>query len=369
LKTKYLLIFVNALILGFIGCAINQQIDSTSVKPDDLLNADSTWEKIRLPFDAQVLAEHNEKIIVLGEEGTFAQIGKHKKVKSFHSFNTVDSFVSKDGGLTIEKDNINKSETPYLCLPAKADLLSDEIYVFSRCDHLRQISVVDISSNEPSRRLLTFIFPENFNRDSDTARVVPYRPTDLVETQNQILFPAVTPNGIALLIANKQDGEFDVFWQKKEQGQILGIDFIGNEGWMILVDGTIMHSLDGGKNWLYLSKVSDADFVIYDVKFKNSLDGYLVGNNGIVLKTSNGGKTWEKEIIDATQTLSKIVIEKDFTLVSNILGDAIYFNRDGKWRPLNLPNDKGVDDILLKDGYIHILIGNELFQRQIKGIK
>ena len=71
--------------------------------------------------------------------------------------------------------------------------------------------------------------------------------------------------------------------------------------------GTILNSrrnLDGSLSWTRADSVFAGEN-LYDVTFANSdsLIGWAVGQNGIILRTVNGGKRWEKQFITGGQTL------------------------------------------------------------------
>jgi len=89
------------------------------------------------------------------------------------------------------------------------------------------------------------------------------------------------------------------------QAEFYGVSFVdAYEGWAVagwpdsldIAQGKIVHTTDGGFNWdsLYFSPIYE-DF--FDVHFFNNTDGIVVGGNEqnyspIILKTTNGGNTW-----------------------------------------------------------------------------
>jgi photosystem II stability/assembly factor-like uncharacterized protein len=74
--------------------------------------------------------------------------------------------------------------------------------------------------------------------------------------------------------------------------------------------GTILKSkrlLDGTLSWVRADSVFSGEN-LYDVTFANSdsLIGWAVGQNGVVLRTTNGGMRWEKQFIPGGQTLRSV---------------------------------------------------------------
>jgi len=74
--------------------------------------------------------------------------------------------------------------------------------------------------------------------------------------------------------------------------------FLDNQnGWIIGSSGTILHTSDGGINWL--PQNSGTSFALTDISFVNLNNGWVVGRSfsgsnfeGIILHTSNGGIDW-----------------------------------------------------------------------------
>jgi len=90
--------------------------------------------------------------------------------------------------------------------------------------------------------------------------------------------------------------------------QVSTIDFSISEifflnprlGWCIANDfffaGTmILRTTDGGNNWSG-SRYPDTTYIINTVFFVDSLNGYLAGYNGLVLKTSDAGNSWVRAV-------------------------------------------------------------------------
>lgn len=60
------------------------------------------------------------------------------------------------------------------------------------------------------------------------------------------------------------------------------------QGWAVTSDGEILTTFDGGNTW---RKMDVSKRNIRDIDFNNR-DGYLAGDRGLLMKTTNGGAVW-----------------------------------------------------------------------------
>jgi len=103
---------------------------------------------------------------------------------------------------------------------------------------------------------------------------------------------------------------YDAFAHPAKGGYpLFDVQFIGNKGWAVGAMGTILRSEDGGKTWQSVDIATDAD--LYRVFFVNEMEGWAAGGRirmaptndqmrhderggyGYIFHTTNGGKTWE----------------------------------------------------------------------------
>lgn len=65
---------------------------------------------------------------------------------------------------------------------------------------------------------------------------------------------------------------------------------VGNQLWMSGQEGLILHSSDGGKTW----QKQDAGTKVYlfSIFFLNENHGFAVGDRSVITETTDGGKTW-----------------------------------------------------------------------------
>ncbi|MEO8588993.1 MAG: YCF48-related protein [Flavobacteriales bacterium] len=69
------------------------------------------------------------------------------------------------------------------------------------------------------------------------------------------------------------------------------------EGWIVGDDGTILHTTDGGDTWL--PQTSGTTQWLRDLQMLNANEGWAVGANSTVLHTVNGGMTWVPQTLPA----------------------------------------------------------------------
>jgi len=94
-------------------------------------------------------------------------------------------------------------------------------------------------------------------------------------------------------------------------GDINQVYFLNDQlGWMATSDGEVLGTFDGGKTW---QKREVTSREIKDIHFL-ARTGYIVGERGLVMKSTNGGATWE----DISQN-----IKYDFTGVGMVNDSVI----------------------------------------------
>jgi len=121
-----------------------------------------------------------------------------------------------------------------------------------------------------------------------------------MKTSNKFFFLFLLVGFPVLLVA----AQTEFVWQNpKPQGNSLyGMQFISvSIGWAVGNNGTIMKTTDGGKNWVFQS--SNTTAALTGVHFINSQTGWAVGAN-TVIKTVNGGDNWSVMTTSAPTALN-----------------------------------------------------------------
>ena len=66
-----------------------------------------------------------------------------------------------------------------------------------------------------------------------------------------------------------------------------------DHGWSVGSKGLILKTDDGGQSWE--SKIYDDDNLLKVVAFSDSNNGFIFGINGMFLHTTDGGSTWQRQ--------------------------------------------------------------------------
>jgi photosystem II stability/assembly factor-like uncharacterized protein len=118
-------------------------------------------------------------------------------------------------------------------------------------------------------------------------------------------------------------------WTPQSSGTIewlWGVCFTDlDNGFIVGTNGTILRTTDGGENWT--SQISGTQVILFDVSYTNEYNAIAVGDEGTILKTTNGGTSWTPQSIGTTAHLGGI----SFTDLENgtAVGDAILRTTDG----------------------------------------
>jgi len=134
-----------------------------------------------------------------------------------------------------------------------------------------------------------------------------------------------------------------------------------NNGWAVGFHGTVMHTANGGKEWEY--QVSNVSEHLNAIQFTSSKNGWAVGALGNIIHTSDGGNTWERDTIKI-QFMGMVVPIRSFTdyLVSVFFVDSrngwvlsqdgnVLSTRDGG-RTWSIQRLQELQDKLLQEGVL-----------------
>ena len=86
-------------------------------------------------------------------------------------------------------------------------------------------------------------------------------------------------------------------------GHLQDVEFTnGLNGWAVGSDGLILQTTDGGRTWLQTIIETERPVYYWNVYFRDENVGFITGTRGTILKTTDGGQTWEfKEAINESR--------------------------------------------------------------------
>ena len=114
-------------------------------------------------------------------------------------------------------------------------------------------------------------------------------------------------NGIILTLFLTQICFAQWYWQNPlPQGNtISSISFVDvNNGFMVGLDGTILKTTNGGDDWEI--KASGTKKQLLSVIFVDENNGWIVGQDGLIIKTSDGGDNWTHQTSNTFSWLNSV---------------------------------------------------------------
>ncbi len=104
--------------------------------------------------------------------------------------------------------------------------------------------------------------------------------------------------------------------------------------WAVADSGTILRSPpdspDYGNNWIPVVSGTGED--LRAIRFVNPLEGWIVGDGGTILHSSDGGATWEAESSSTTQPLQSVYfLDASHGWAVGDAGTILYRNSSGVW--------------------------------------
>lgn len=95
--------------------------------------------------------------------------------------------------------------------------------------------------------------------------------------------------------------------------------FIDNNiGWMVGTDGFIAKTSNGGLDWV--EQNSGTAYTLRSVQFIDNNNGWICGDNGLIIKTSNGGQNWIQLSSGTNELLT------DLHFLNSDIGYVVGFN-------------------------------------------
>lgn len=96
------------------------------------------------------------------------------------------------------------------------------------------------------------------------------------------------------ILHSKDGGENWVHQKCPLETDLFGVFFLDTrKGWIVGKYGSIFRTVDGGEHWIMVKPQTHQR--LFDVHFVNEKQGWSVGSWGTILHTEDGGETWIKQ--------------------------------------------------------------------------
>lgn len=145
------------------------------------------------------------------------------------------------------------------------------------------------------------------------------KPTGANLLDIQLIAPnQVSIYGVAGTNIKSNDGlnTYSINYLNDNRIDVWAVDFVNEYvGYLCGEDGLIMKTTDGGLNWVVQN--SWVTSRLYDIKFLNADSGLAVGASGLVLKTTDGGNNWITSYYQTSTIYTVEIVNRNLVFVGS----------------------------------------------------
>ncbi len=145
------------------------------------------------------------------------------------------------------------------------------------------------------------------------------KPTGANLLDIQLIAPnQISIYGVAGTNIKSNDGlnTYSINYLNNDRTDIWAVDFVNQYvGYLCGENGLIMKTTDGGLNWVVQN--SWVTSRLYDIKFLNPDSGFAVGASGLVLKTTDGGNNWITSYYQTSTIYTVEVVNRDLVFIGS----------------------------------------------------
>ncbi len=181
-------------------------------------------------------------------------------------------------------------------------------------------------------------------------------PTDVAERSVQaplanqsLLLDGVSVDGVAVVVGER--GHVLISEDRGERWEQIvvpttatlnGVFFHDRQrGWIVGHDATILRTRDGGRTWERVYHDPELESPLFDVWFSDADNGFAIGAYGLFLTTSDGGTTWTRGAVGGEYDdfhLHHMARSESGRLYIAAEAGMIYRSDDGGWTWTELPS-------------------------------
>ncbi|HMO82295.1 MAG TPA: YCF48-related protein [Pyrinomonadaceae bacterium] len=93
-------------------------------------------------------------------------------------------------------------------------------------------------------------------------------------------------------------------------------------GWAAGNNGTLLQTRNGGKSWS--RQESGVEVMLLDILFLDEKTGFAAGDDGTMISTEDGGQTWKKDATGTRHRLERLAVSADAGLVIGFGGTVLH---------------------------------------------
>ncbi len=137
---------------------------------------------------------------------------------------------------------------------------------------------------------------------------------------------------------------------------------VGNGGG--LVGGIVLKTSDSGKTWTQQLRTNGITDTLTSIQFVSPTTGYAVGTNGVLLTTSNGGTTWTKQDSKTVRSLYGVFFLNEtlgFAVGGSSEASILRRTRDGgkTWERLPAPTEMALRSVHFANANAGYAVGDK----------
>ena len=142
-----------------------------------------------------------------------------------------------------------------------------------------------------------------------------------------------------------------------------GVEFVTNNIGYIITSNELLETVDAGATWTKKQTISSGN----DMNFRNT-KGYIVGDNGYVLKSIDNGASWKQIAIGFSGNFNTVTIIDDNNIVLSTSNSIIKTNDGGNtWQSITIPNVTVVKTAFTSSLVGHAVCNNGIILKTIDG--
>lgn len=222
---------------------VNQTVQTQANR--DVSKQKEKWTELRLDSDDLYSLTQNSSFVFVIGRGKLIKLNRKLEVVDMQIFTRPEEFFTKDGGSSLIREKALKTSNnnSAYCSSEHAQIVGDFVYSVGPCEHSQQLWKFRANSDKSNQSIIVNYVATTYP-NSDASDAVCYPLTVRAAGDNPV-FPINLKSGPALITMQPNSTEMQTLWKgEMSLGTIVGIDFLNNQGIMLMQNGAILKSKD-----------------------------------------------------------------------------------------------------------------------------